>query len=100
MVKRIVACISILAAALALSSPAEAQPATLTAEARQEVVASLSTALRERYVFPEVGAQAAARIGAALAAGEYDGLRGARYVPGVQGCASLINITGIPSRIG
>ena len=79
MVKRIVACISILAAALALASPAEAQPATLTAEAQQEVVASLSTALRERYVFPEVGAQAAARIGAALAAGEYDGLDHAAF---------------------
>jgi hypothetical protein len=79
MVKRIVACISILAAALALSSPAEAQPATLTAEARQEVVANLGTALRERYVFPEVGARAAARIGAALAAGEYDGLDHAAF---------------------
>ena len=79
MVKRIVACISILAAALALSPPAEAQPATLTAEVRQEVVASLSIALRERYVFPEVGAQAAARIGAALAACEYDGLDHAAF---------------------
>ena len=79
MIKRIVACISILAAALALSPPAEAQPATLTAEVRQEVVASLSIALRERYVFPEVGAQAAARIGAALAAGEYDGLDHAAF---------------------
>jgi hypothetical protein len=36
----------------------------------------------------------------ALAAGEDDRLRGACYAPGVQGCASLINITGIPSRIG
>jgi hypothetical protein len=88
MVKRIVACISILAAALALSAPAGsqpatqaagAQPATLTAGARQEVVASLGTALRERYVFPEVGARAAARIGAALAAGEYDGLDQAAF---------------------
>jgi hypothetical protein len=79
MVKRIVACISILAAALALSSRAAAQPATLTAQARQEVVASLSAALRERYVSPEVGAQAAARIGAALAAGEYDRLDHAAF---------------------
>jgi hypothetical protein len=79
MVKRIVACISLLAAALALSSPAAAQPAPLTAEARQEVVASLGSALRERYVFPEVGARAAARIGAALAAGEYDGLDHAAF---------------------
>jgi hypothetical protein len=78
MVKRIVTCISIMAA-LALSSPAAAQPTTLTAEARQEVVASLGTALRERYVFPEVGTRAAARIGAALAAGEYDGLDPATF---------------------
>ena len=74
MVRRIVTWISILVAALALSSRAEAQPATLTAEVQREVVASLSTALRERYVFPDVGAQAAARIGAALAAGEYNEL--------------------------
>ena len=79
MVKRIVAFISILAAALALSSLAEAQAPPLTAEAQQEVVASLSAALRERYVFPEVGEHAAARIGAALAAGEYGGLDHAAF---------------------
>jgi len=79
MVKRIVACILILAASLALSSPVGAQPATLTVQAQQEVVASLSTALRERYVFPGVGAQAAARIDAALAAGEYHGLDPAAF---------------------
>ncbi len=88
MIKRMVACISILAAALGLSSPAEAQPAPLTAEprpapltveAQQQVVASLSTALRDRYVFPGMGAHAAARIGAALAAGEYRGLDHAAF---------------------
>jgi hypothetical protein len=35
----------------------------------------------------------------ALAAGEDDGLGGALYVPGDQGCASLISITGMSSRI-
>jgi hypothetical protein len=34
----------------------------------------LSEALRDRYIFPEVGERAAAQISAALAAGEYDGL--------------------------
>jgi hypothetical protein len=37
-------------------------------------VAKLGEALRDRYVFPDVGERAAARISAALAAGEYDGL--------------------------
>ena len=38
----------------------------------------------------------------ALAAGQDDRLSGGAgaYAPGVQGCASLISITGIPSRIG
>src|SRR5262249_14247290 len=36
----------------------------------------------------------------ALTAGEDDGLGGARYGPGAQGNASLISITGMPSRIG
>jgi hypothetical protein len=42
-------------------------------------VNQLATALRDRYVFPEVGEQAAARIAAALAAGEYDGLDQAAF---------------------
>ncbi len=53
---------------------AAAPAATLDSAARREIVAKLSEALRDRYVFPEVGERAASRIGAALAAGEYDGL--------------------------
>jgi hypothetical protein len=49
-------------------------PATLDAAARSQVVATLGTALRERYVFPDVGERAASRIDAALKAGEYDKL--------------------------
>lgn len=49
-------------------------PATLDGKARQEVVGKLGEALRERYVFPDIGERAAARIEAALAAGDYDGL--------------------------
>jgi hypothetical protein len=78
MLKRILAALSIgIAAPVVSSAPAAAQSpaaAMLDAEARQEVVAKLSAALRERYVFPEVGEEAAAKIGSALAAGEYDDL--------------------------
>lgn len=46
----------------------------LGALGRREVVTKLSNALRDRYVFPKVGEQAAARINAALAAGDYETL--------------------------
>jgi hypothetical protein len=36
----------------------------------------------------------------ALAAGQDDRLGGPRYAPGAQGWASLMSITGMPSRIG
>ncbi len=41
---------------------------------RHDIVAKLSDALRENYVFPDVGAKAAEKIGAALSAGDYDSL--------------------------
>lgn len=44
----------------------------LEAAARRDVVSNLGTTLRQRYIFPDIGEQAAARIEAALAAGEYD----------------------------
>lgn len=53
---------------------ATAPVSTFDAAARREIVAKLSEALRDRYVFPEIGERAAARISAALAAGEYDEL--------------------------
>ncbi|GAA0269361.1 hypothetical protein GCM10009127_06600 [Alteraurantiacibacter aestuarii] len=46
----------------------------LDGAARQAVVTQLAMALRDRYVFPDVGEQAAEQIDAALAAGEYDSL--------------------------
>jgi hypothetical protein len=50
----------------------QAAPAgPLDAAARKEVANALSDALRQRYVFPDVGEKAAAHIDAALAAGEY-----------------------------
>jgi len=59
----------------ALTPPkATASASTFDAAARRDIVAKLSEALRDRYVFPETGERAATRIGAALAAGEYDGL--------------------------
>lgn len=51
-----------------------AVPATFDAGARREIVAKLGEALHGRYAFPEVGERAAAKIEAALAAGDYDGL--------------------------
>ncbi len=51
-----------------------ASASTFDAAARGEIAAKLSEALRDRYVFPEIGERAATRISAALAAGEYDGL--------------------------
>lgn len=53
---------------------ATAAASTFDAAARRDLVAKLSEALRDRYVFPEVAERASARISAALAAGEYDGL--------------------------
>jgi len=86
MLKIIVAATSIAIAAPVLFSPPvvaqpsqAAQPAALSAEVRQDVVAKLSSALRKRYVFPDTGEQAAVRIAAALAAGEYEGLDHAAF---------------------
>jgi pimeloyl-ACP methyl ester carboxylesterase len=70
-------------AALAATALAQAQPAPangaatgapLDAAARQAVVTQLTTALRERYVFPVVGAKAAEVVSANLRSGAYDTL--------------------------
>ena len=53
-------------------TPVAAAPVKLTAQDRQDIVAKISEAMRNRYVFPDVGERAAARINAALAAGKYD----------------------------
>lgn len=59
----------------ALTPPnATASASTFDAAARRHIVAELSEALRDRYVFPEIGERAAARISTALAAGDYVGL--------------------------
>ena len=72
MLKRLLLALSTaLAVTPVAAPPAAAQPAPaapLDAAARQAVVAQLGAALRERYVFPDNGAQAAAKIDAALAA--------------------------------
>lgn len=46
--------------------------ATLSADDRRAIVASLGTALRDQYVFPDIGERAGAKIAAALAGGAYD----------------------------
>lgn len=51
-----------------------ARPTTLGTADRRDVIAKLSEALRDRYVFPQVGQRAAGAIERALAAGEYDSL--------------------------
>jgi len=59
---------------VATTRPVAAAPVRLDAKDRHEIVARLGEALRDRYVFPQVGERAAAAIEAALAAGAYDGL--------------------------
>ena len=55
--------------------PVAAAPAsTIDSNVRRDVVAKLSKALRDDYIFPDVGEKAAAKISASLAAGEYDQL--------------------------
>src|SRR5690242_9058078 len=88
MLERILFAISTaIVATPAASPPVMAQPvppaapgaARLDATARQAVVTALAAALRDRYVFPDVGEQAAAKLEAALAAGEYDSLDHAAF---------------------
>ena len=56
------------------SETAVATSSTLDANGRRDVVAKLGEELRERYVYPNIGEQAASKINAALAAGDYDTL--------------------------
>jgi Peptidase family S41/N-terminal domain of Peptidase_S41 in eukaryotic IRBP len=68
-------CASLQGARAAPGPPGAAAPASaFDAAARREIAARLGEELRDRYVFPDVAERAAARIDAALAAGEYDGL--------------------------
>ncbi|HEY8573792.1 S41 family peptidase [Phenylobacterium sp.] len=62
-------------AALLFCGPAalaQAPAPSLDAAARQAAVQAAASRLRERYVFPDVGAQAAEKIEKALASGAYD----------------------------
>jgi hypothetical protein len=69
---------ALMAAALAVSGPAIAQPAppatVLDAGARQDIVAKLADGLRQRYVFPDVGIRLADTIMANQKSGAYDSL--------------------------
>lgn len=79
MIRRCVACLAfIVLAALPPSfiaaAPSAQQPSPqLTESTRRAVVESAARMLRERYVFPDIGAQAAQAIESALSGGEYDG---------------------------
>jgi hypothetical protein len=58
-----------------LACPAAPTPAnTIDSNVRHGVVAKLSDALRDNYIFPGVGQKAAEKITTSLAAGEYDKL--------------------------
>ncbi len=61
-----------LLALVVLVARADAQP--LDADARRDAVARLADELEARYVFPDVGTEAAAHVEAQLAAGSYDEL--------------------------
>jgi hypothetical protein len=71
---RIIAGLSTLVAANLLAQPpgAPPPPAPLDAAGRTAVVKAAADALRQRYVYPDVGRRAAEAIEAALAAGKYD----------------------------
>lgn len=54
--------------------PSSAQANAIDSSVRHDVVAKLSEALINNYVFPSVGERAAEKISASLSAGDYDGL--------------------------
>lgn len=82
--KRLVAVAAIIASPIAAQTapapptsaagPAFAPAVTLDAAQQNEVIAALANALRARYIFPDVGEEAALHIESALAAGQYDSL--------------------------
>jgi hypothetical protein len=55
-------------------APSSVQTNIIDSNARRDVVAKLSDALRNNYVFPDVGDKAAGKISASLSAGDYDSL--------------------------
>jgi hypothetical protein len=65
---------ALLALAASSSTQAQAPTGSLDAGARNVAVEAAAKALRERYVFPDVGERAAAAIEGALSAGRYDQL--------------------------
>jgi hypothetical protein len=69
--------IALLAASSALAQVPQ-PPAPLDAATRQAVVTQLAAALRNLYVFPEVGDRAAAKVEAQAKGGAYDGLQDPR----------------------
>lgn len=54
--------------------PTAAQANIIDSDVRRDIVAKLSDALRDNYIFPDVGQKAAEKISASLAAGAYDKL--------------------------
>jgi C-terminal processing protease CtpA/Prc len=69
---------TLILSALCLALSAQPAPTTLSSAQRRAVVASLTQALKARYVFPEVAAKTAAALEAKAAAGGYDGAKDAK----------------------
>ena len=73
----------LLSCTLAAAAPTRSEPTppaiaaqgnAIDSAVRRDVVAKLSAALRDNYIFPDVGEKAAEKISASLAAGDYDKL--------------------------
>src|SRR5262245_39296996 len=79
MMRRCALCLAIMLAASTSSFiaavPSAQQPSPPLAEStKRAIVEAAAKMLRERYIFPDVGAQAAQAIESALRGGAYDGL--------------------------
>ena len=73
----VLVCLPVAAAGQARHSPvgmAGSQATALNAAEKQDIVAKLASALRDRYVFPDVAEKAAAKVQASLAVGDYAAL--------------------------
>ena len=75
--------LGLLSCALMAAAPTQSEPTSppiavqanaIDSNVRRDVVAKLSDALRDNYIFPDVGEKAAEKISASLAAGDYDKL--------------------------
>ena len=74
MSRRSVLCLACGTTVFIAAASAQQASSQLTEPTRRAVVEAAAKMLRERYVFPDIGAQAAQAIESALRGGAYDGL--------------------------